>query len=42
MWPDVGSSDFLQFDFGGSAYESELKKNQARAKNLSAIKCLAS
>ena len=40
LWSEVGSSDFLQFDFGGSAYEDELKKNQARAKNLSAIKCM--
>mmetsp|Transcript_68620 Transcript_68620/g.160845 ORF Transcript_68620/g.160845 Transcript_68620/m.160845 type:complete len:1266 (+) Transcript_68620:64-3861(+) len=40
LWSEVGSSDFLQFDFGGSAYESELKRNQARAKNLSAIKCM--
>ncbi|CAE7803712.1 pyc [Symbiodinium sp. CCMP2456] len=40
LWPEVGSSDFLKFDFGGTAYESELQKNQARAKNLSAIKCM--
>ena len=39
LWPEVGSEDFLGFDFGGTAYEAELKKNQARAKNLSAIKC---
>jgi len=40
LWPEVGSNDFLKFDFGGTAYEAELKRNQARAKNLSAIKCL--
>ena len=40
LWPEVGSSDFLRFDFGGVAYTDELAKNQARVKNLSAIKCM--
>jgi len=40
MWPEVGSNDFLKFNFGGTAYEAELKKNQARTKNLCAIKCM--
>jgi acetyl-CoA carboxylase carboxyl transferase alpha subunit len=40
MWPEVGSNDFLNFSFGGTEYANELKGQAARAKNLSAIKCI--
>jgi len=38
LWTDVGSMDFLGFDFGTS-YNDDLPKQAARAKEICAIKC---
>mmetsp|Transcript_154469 Transcript_154469/g.272771 ORF Transcript_154469/g.272771 Transcript_154469/m.272771 type:complete len:1270 (+) Transcript_154469:62-3871(+) len=39
LWSEVGSTDFLDFGFAGTQYSEELKKQAARAKEISAIKC---
>lgn len=39
LWPEVGSTDVLGFQFGGVQYCEELQKQAARAQRLSAIKC---